>query len=421
MPFTSFSAALSALSANTTAIDVVGNNLANLSTTGFKASTVSFQDLVTESLGAGLGETQVGFGVGVPLTTRQFTQGALQSTGGVDDAAIQGGGFFVLSDPTGAQQFTRAGNFNVDANGNLLSASGASVQGWTTVNGVLNTNGPISDIKVPIGTLQPPVASTQFSASMNLNAAATVGSTAGTFSTPVTVYDSLGTSHVLTLSFTETAGGAWNYSASIPGQDLTSGTAGTPTVLTTGTVNFDQNGNLITPPASAGPIAVTATGLTDGASDLNLNWNLYDASQQPLLTQFAQNSAVSSISQNGQAAAQLVNVGIATEGQILANYSNGQQAVVGQLALASIVNPSSLLAVGNNNYEASSITAQPAIGVPDTGGRGEIMGGQLESSTVDIATEFTNLIVYQRGYEANAKVVNTADQLSQDTINLIQG
>jgi flagellar hook protein FlgE len=420
MPFTSFSAALSALSANTTAIDVVGNNLANLSTTGFKASTVSFQDLVTESLGAGLGETQVGFGVGVPLTTRQFSQGALQSTGGVDDAAVQGGGFFVLSDPTGAQLFTRAGNFNVDANGNLLSASGASVQGWTTVGGVLNTNGPITDIKVPIGTLQPPVATTQFSASMNLNAAATVGSTNGTFSSPVTVYDSLGTSHVLTLTFTETAGGAWNYSVSIPGQDLTSGTAGTPTVLTTGTVNFDQNGNLITPPASAGPITVAATGLTDGAADLNLNWNLYDANQQPLLTQFAQNSAVSSNSQNGQAAAQLVNVGIATDGQILANYSNGQQAVVGQLALASIVNPSSLLAVGNNNYEASSITAQPAIGVPDTGGRGQIMGGQLESSTVDIATEFTNLIVYQRGYEANAKVVNTADQLSQDTINLIR-
>jgi len=420
MPFTSFSAALSALSANTTAIDVVGNNLANLSTTGFKASIVSFQDLVTESLGAGLGETQVGFGVGTPLTTREFNQGALQSTGGVDDAAVQGGGFFVLSDPTGAQLFTRAGNFNVDANGNLLSASGASVQGWNTVNGVLNTNGPIGNIKVPIGTLQPPVASTQFSASMNLNASATVGSANATFSTPVTVYDSLGTSHVLTATFTETAGGTWNYSVSIPGEDLTSGTAGTPTVLTTGTINFDQNGTLITPPASAGPITVAATGLTDGAADLNLNWNLYDANQQPLITQFAQNSAVSSVSQNGQAAAQLVNVGIANGGQILANYSNGQQAVVGQLALASIVNPQSLLAVGNNNYEASSITAQPAVGVPDTGGRGEILGGQLESSTVDIATEFTNLIVYQRGYEANAKVVNTADQLSQDTINLIR-
>lgn len=419
MPFTSFSAALSALSADTTAIDVVGNNLANIDTTGFKASTVSFQDLVTESLGAGLSQTQVGFGVGVPLTTCQFTQGALQSTGGVDDAAIQGGGFFVLNDPEEGQLFTRAGNFTVDANGNLLSASGAAVQGWTAVDGVLNTNGPISNITIPVGTLQPPVASTQVSASMNLDASATVGASDATFSTPVTVYDSLGTSHVLTLTFTETSGGTWNYSVSIPGQDLTSGTAGTPTVLTTGTLTFDQNGNLLTPPASAGPIAVTATGLSDGAADLNLNWNLYDSNGNPLITQFAQNSAVSSVTQNGQAAANLVNVGIGNGGQILANYSNGQQAVVGQLALASIVNPSSLVAVGNNNYQASSLTAQPAIGVPDTGGRGQIEGGELESSNVDIATEFTNLIVYQRSYEANAKVVNTADQLSQDTINLI--
>ena len=420
MPFTSFSAALSALSANTTAIDVVGNNLANLSTTGFKASTISFQDLVTESLGAGLGETQVGFGVGVPLTTREFTQGALQSTGGVDDAAVQGDGFFLLSDSTGAQLYTRAGNFHVDANGNLLSASGAAVQGWTAVNGVLNTNGPTASITVPIGTLQAPIATTQFSASLNLNASATVGTPNATFSTPVTVFDSLGTSHVLTLTFTETAGGTWNYSVSIPGQDLTSGTPGTPSVLTTGTINFDQNGILTTPPASGGPIAVSATGLTDGAADLNLNWNLYDPNQQPLLTQFAQISAVSSNSQNGQAAAQLVHVGIADGGQILAQYSNGQQAIVGQVAVASIRNPSSLIAAGNNNYEASSLTAMPAIGVANTGGRGQVLGGQLESSTVDIATEFTNLIVYQRGYEANAKVVNTADQLSQDTINLIR-
>jgi flagellar hook protein FlgE len=420
MPFTSFDAALSALSADTTAIDVVGNNLANLDTTAFKASTVSFEDLVTESLGAGLGETQVGFGVGVPLTTTQFSQGALESTGGVDDAAIQGSGFFVAMDQTGAQLYTRAGNFQVDANGNLLTASGASVQGWTAVNGVVDTNAPISSIRIPVGTLQAPVATTTFSANMNLNAAATVGSTDATYSTPVTVYDSLGTSHVLTLTFTETAGSTWNYSVSIPGQDLATGTAGTPTVLTTGAVNFDSSGTLTTPPASAGPIAITATGLTDGAADLNLNWNLYDSNQQPLLTQFAQESAVSSYTQNGQQASQMSSVAIANGGEILADYSDGQQAVVGQLAVASIRNPSSLLAVGNNNYEASSLTALPAIGTPNTGGRGQVLGGQLESSTVDIATEFTNLIVYQRAYEANAKVVNTADQLSQDTINLIQ-
>ena len=199
MPFTSFSSALSALNANTTAIDVVGNNLANLSTTGFKASAVAFRDLVTQSLGAGLGETQVGFGTGVPLTTRQFTQGALQATSGVLDAAIQGDGFFVLQDSAGAQLFSRAGNFHVDAQGHLLSAAGDSVQGWTQVNGQVNTNGPIGAINVPVGTLQAPRATSLFSLDMNLNAAAAVGSTDATFSYPMEVVDSLGTSHVLTL------------------------------------------------------------------------------------------------------------------------------------------------------------------------------------------------------------------------------
>jgi flagellar hook protein FlgE len=420
MPFTSFSAALSALNANATAVDVVGNNLANLSTPGFKASVVSFRDLVTESLGAGLGETQVGFGTARPLTVRQFTQGALQASSGVLDAAIQGDGFFVLKDNAGAQLFTRAGNFQVDAAGHLLSSSKERVQGWTEANGVLNVNGPIGDINIPVGSLQAPVATTEFSADMNLNAAAAVASPGATFSTPIEVVDSLGTSHVLTVVFDKTAGGSWDYSVSIPGEDLTSGTAGTPTVLTTGTVNFDANGLLTTPPASAGPVAVSATGFTDGAADLNMNWNLYDANGQARLTQFAQISAVSANEQNGFPAAQLVRVGLADGGQILAQYSNGQQKVVGQVAMGSVRNPESLIAMGNNNYEASALTALPAIGAPDTGGRGKILGGAIEASTVDIAKEFTNLIVYQRGYEANSKVIQTADQLSQTTINLIR-
>lgn len=420
MPFTSFSAALSALNANTTAIDVVGNNLANLSTTGFKASTVSFQDLVTQSLGAGLGETQVGFGTGVPLTTRQFTQGALQATSGVLDAAIQGDGFFVLQDSTGAQLFSRAGNFQVDAQGHLLSATGDAVQGWDQVDGQVNTNGPIGGITVPVGTLQAPRATSTFSMDMNLNAAAVVGSTDGTFSYPMEVDDSLGTSHVLTMTFTNQGGGTWGYSVSIPGEDLTGGTAGTPTVLTTGTLTFDSSGNLTAPDITGRLIPIQATGFTDGAADLNMNWDLYDSNNAPRLTQFAQISAVSANTQDGQPAAQLVRVGVTDGGNILAQYSNGQQTVVGQIAMAGIRNPESLIAVGNNNFESSSLTATPAIGVPDTGGRGKILGGQLESSTVDIATEFTSMIVYQRGYEANAKVVNTADQLSQDTINLIR-
>jgi flagellar hook protein FlgE len=175
----------------------------------------------------------------------------------------------------------------------------------------------------------------------------------------------------------------------------------------------------LTDPAVGSPINLSITGLTDGASDMNLSWNLYNSNGSGRITQFSQASASSASSQNGAGAAQLVSVGLADGGGILAQYSDGQQVTVGQVAVASIRNPETLIAVGSNAFQLSQLTATPAIGVPGTGGRGTIQGGSLEASTVDIATEFTNLIVYQRGYEANAHVVTTADQLSQDTINLI--
>jgi flagellar hook protein FlgE len=414
--FASFSTALSALSAESTAISVVGNNLANLNTVGFKSSTVSFHDLVTESLGAGLGETQVGFGVGAPTTMAQFTQGAIQTTGGTLDAAIQGDGFFVVQGPNQATEYTRAGNLQVDKNGNLITATGEGVEGWTAANGVLNTNAPPSNITIPVGTVQPPLTTQNMSFDMNLNAAGVAGTATGTFATSVTVFDSLGNSHVVTATFTEdpTTAGQWNYSVSVPDGDLQT----PPFTPLTGSINFDSNGNLTTPASTDPSPQLQITGLADGASDMTINWNLYNGTS-PRITQYAQPSSISAVSQDGSAAAQLVNVAIADGGQLLAQYSNGQQSVVGQLAMATIRNPGSLLSVGDNNYQTSSLSALPAVGLPGTGGRGTVQGGAVESSTVDIATEFTNLIVYQRGYEANSKVINVVDQISQDTTNLI--
>src|SRR5436190_10117444 len=193
--FTSFSTALSALNANSTAIDVVGNNLANLNTPGFKSSVVYFRDLVTQSLGAGLGETQVGFGTGRPLTIRQFTQGSIQASTGVLDAAIQGDGFFVVKSAQGNNLYTRAGSFQLDLQGNLLTTTGEKVQGWTAIDpatGAVNTNGPIGNIVVPVGSVKPAVATTTFSVDMNLNAAAMVGMSGASYETSLTVYDSLG-------------------------------------------------------------------------------------------------------------------------------------------------------------------------------------------------------------------------------------
>jgi flagellar hook protein FlgE len=193
--FTSFSTALSALSAHATAIDVVGNNLANLNTPGFKTSVVSFYDLVTQSLGAGLGETQVGFGVGRPNTIRQFSQGAIKTSPGELDVAIQGDGFLVLRDEIrGGLVYSRGGNLQVDRFGNLLSSTGQRVQGWTETNGVLSTNGATGDIQVPVGSVKAPIATTNFSFDMNLNAAATTGPPPDTFSTSIEIFDSLGAS-----------------------------------------------------------------------------------------------------------------------------------------------------------------------------------------------------------------------------------
>jgi flagellar hook protein FlgE len=411
---TSFSTALSALNADSTAIDVVGNNLANLNTVGFKADTVAFHDLVTQSLGTGLGDTQVGFGVGTPTTLRQFTQGALQTTSGPLDAAIQGDGFFIVQGGENSIEYTRAGNFQVDQSGELITATGEKVQGWTMTNGVLDTTLPTADITVPTGTVKAPVVTQNFSIDMNLNSAATATSSTGTFSTSIQVYDSLGNAHTVTASFTPSGtAGQWNYSLTIPSADVTS--AFTPV---TGTLTFDSNGNL-TSPAAGSPVQIQIQGLSDGAADMNLNWQLYNGTT-PRITQYAQASAVSADAQDGAPAAQLSQVGITNGGDVLAQYTDGTTTIVGQLALATIRNPESLVAVGDNNYQMSGNTALPAIGVPGTGGRGTVVGGALESSTVDIATEFTNLIVFQRAYEANAKVVTTVDQLSQDTINLVR-
>jgi flagellar hook protein FlgE len=424
--FTSFSAALTGLAANEVGVDAVGTNLANLNTTGYKASVVSFYDLVAQSLGLGNGSS-VGLGTGKPRVSHEFTQGAIQTTSGALDGAIQGDGFFVVRDPSsGAVEYTRAGNFQVDASGNLVTAPGQRVQGWVMSNGVLNTNGPISDIVVPSGSLRAPLPTSSMSLDLNLDASAAIGSPAGAFSTPIEVVDSLGVSHVLTVTFTKTAANTWGYAVTIPGAEVSAGTAGTPFQIpgASGTLNFGPNGVLTTPapppPATNGVVPVKIAGFKDGAADLNSTWSLYTPDLTGRVTQYAQTSAVASVAQDGIAAAQLTHISLTDGGQIIAQFSNGKQVAVAQLALASIRNPDSLTSVGNNNFEVSANTAIPAVGTANSGGRGNVLSGALESSTVDIAHEFTNLIVYQRGYEAAAKVITTTDTLTQDTMNLKQ-
>jgi flagellar hook protein FlgE len=412
-----FSIALSGLTADTAALDIVGNNLANLNTTGYKNTTASFYDLLSES--AAGGAIQIGGGVSEAQSEAQFTQGSIQLTGGAFDAAIQGNGFFMVKDTTGDTLYTRAGNFQLDANGNLITSTGQNVQGWTAVNGVVNTSGAVGNISIPQNSLSTPTATTQFSMNLNLQANATVGDPDATFTSPIQVVDSLGATHTLTATFTETAANTWTYSVTIPGQDLTAGTAGTPSQLATGTLTFDSSGNLLTP-APPATVAVKATGLADGAADMTMNWNLLTPTGTSTITQFASPSALSGTNQDGVAATEITQVSISNGGAIQATYSDGSTSTVAQLAVAGISNPDSLISVGQNSFQVGADTAAPAVGSPGTGSRGTIQGGALESSNVDIATEFTNLIVYQRSYEANSRVISTLDELTQDLLNLKQ-
>jgi flagellar hook protein FlgE len=187
-----------------------------------------------------------------------------------------------------------------------------------------------------------------------------------------------------------------------------------------GTLQFGPNGVLSSPDVTTGAISIPITGLSDGAADLSLTWNLYDASANPLISQFDQQSANLASTQDGAAAGQLTSVNIGQGGSIMASYSNGNTVQIGQLALASVLNPDSLQDLGNNTFGVTTQTATPSIGTPGTGSRGQITGEALESSNVDIATEFTNMLTYERGYQANSKSLTTEDELIQTTVNLIQ-
>jgi flagellar hook protein FlgE len=411
---TAFSTALSALNADSTAIDVVGNNLANLNTTGFKASTVEFSSLIAEELGAGSGNGQVGLGVGQVTAVQNFAQGSIATvtTGGALDAAIQGSGFFVVTDSNNAQLYTRDGSFQLNADGVLQTATGQNVQGWMATNGVVTPDGPTTNITVPVGSTIAPTATANMSMTVNLNSATAVN---GTFSAPIQVYDSLGQAHTLTVTYTETAPGAWSYAVTIPAADLT---AGGNTTVASGDLTFGPNGQL-TDPAAGAPIAIAVAGLADGANDMNINWNLYNSSGTPEITQYAEASSVANPTQDGFAPGELTQVSIQNGGIVVANYANGQQVTLAQLAVASVANPSSMLQVGNNNLEASAATSQASLGASGTGGNGTIQGSSLEASNTDMAAEFTNLLTYERSYQAASRVITTADQLSQDTVNLI--
>jgi flagellar hook protein FlgE len=417
----SFSAGLSGLNANGTYLSVIGNNLANINTIGFKASVVSFQDLVSQTVGGdSLNPLQVGLGVTTGSITPVFSQGAIENTREATNVAIQGGGFLVVADADGSQAYTRAGNFSFDKDGKLVTPDGHFVQGWDDIDpvtGEVLATGQPGDLSVPPGILRAPLATSTFTTETNLNANATAGST---FTASVQIYDALGSPHVATITYTkQAAAGAWNYAVTVPGEDVAGGTAGTPYSVGTGSLQFSSSGLLSGVNGGApADISLSLPGWINGATSSTLSWNIVEADGSATLSGYAITSATSSIRQNGSAPGTMDNITISPDGTITATFGAGQAINIGQLALATFNNPKGLVKLGSNLYGVSAAAGIPNIGEAGTGGRGTLIGSALEQSNVDMAQEFTQMILAQRGYQANSKTITVSDELLVDTLNL---
>ena len=409
-----FSIPLSGLDAASSALSVISNNLANLNTTGYKTQEASFKDLFYQNIGeTGAGDPiQMGAGTAVNSISSNYTDGSLDTTGVSTDAAITGSGFFVTQ-RNGAVDYTRDGQFTTNATGDLVTQDGQSVMGYAAVNGVIPPSQALAPIVVGQGLTSPPLATANLQLDTNLDASAAVGNT---FSTPIAVYDSLGVSHTLTFQFTKTAANTWSYNATIPAADV--GATGAPVGISTGNLTFNGNGVLTAPAANVSGIAVT--GLADGAGNMNLSWNLFDANNNPLVSQVASPSTTTSTTQDGYSSGTLLNFNIGSDGVIQGTFSNGKTAPVAQIAMATFANDQGLQRVGTNDVIDTLSSGAPVIGTPGTGARGTLTGGALEQSNADIATQFANMIVAQRGFQANAKVVTTFDEITQNTIDLIR-
>jgi len=395
------------LSAHEQAVDVIANNIANINTTAYKAGRASFEDALSETISGGTEGTnpmQIGLGVTLGAIDPNMTQGSLQATGRATDMAVVGSGFFVLGEGDNVC-YTRAGNFGLDGSNRLVSlANGMSVLGWQAdpVTGAVNTSTTIngsSTINVPIGTRALARASSNVVYQANLDSNTAVGNTVDT---SFYVYDSLGNSHRVDLAFTKTADNTWGWVAT--------GADADPAVApAAGTLVFDEHGQNTTPTAPCS-LALLAPGGATSPIDFAVDFGS--------VTQLAGDSSIRAVSQDGLSIGWLESFTIDDTGLITGSFSNGMTQALGQIAMASFTNPTGLLRTGGNNYLPSPNSGVPHITTAGHGGCGTVSSGYLEMSNVNLAEEFANLIVTQRGFQANSRIISTADEMLQEVVTL---
>jgi len=382
---------ISGLRAHQQMMDVTGNNISNVNTVGYKTSQAMFEDTLSQMLrGAGAPQggnggsnpAQVGLGARLAGITTNFEQGAAQVTGRSTDLMINGDGFFVVRS-AGEQLYTRAGSFAFDAGGRLVDTHGSVVQGWTAANGVVNSNDSPSDVRLPIGTLLPATATDAVTVGGNLPGNST---TTTPIVTSISTYDAQGNARTFSVSFTKLSPTSWSAVAS----DGTTSSAAQ-------TIAFAADGGTPT------PASLTFSGVAVDLSGL---------------TSYAGASTAAAVSQNGSPMGSLQAFTISPDGTLVGVFSNGLKQPLAQVAMAAFNNPAGLEKAGDSKYRASVNSGAPQLGVAGGGGRGLLQSGALEMSNVDLAQEFTNLVIAQRGFQANSKVVSTSDELLQDLVNL---
>ncbi|MBI3392165.1 MAG: flagellar hook protein FlgE [Nitrospirae bacterium] len=402
---TSLFSGVSGLNANGSALSVVGDNIANSNTVGYKSSTVAFSDILSQTIGGGAsGGGQIGRGVNLSAVTPQFTQGSFETTDSVLDMGIDGNGFFLVKDTTGTF-YTRAGQFRTDKDGYIVTPEGAKLQGYT-VSSTGSLTGSIGDLQLST-TSTAPVATSTATITANLDAAASVPVGAFSvsnpdtynFSTSLTIYDSLGSDHTVTFYYVKTATARdWDMYYQIDGGAAAAGTD----------LVFATDGSLSTGGSQA--LSLTIAGGAATPQTVTFDFSGF--------TQYGAPSATTYLTQNGSSSGSLSSISIGQDGIITGLFSNGQTETLGQVALATFQSPVYLTKMGKNLYAESSDSGQPIVSTPMTGGKGRVLSNSLELSNTDLAAEFVKMITFQRGFQANSRIITTTDELLNELVNL---
>jgi flagellar hook protein FlgE len=406
----SFNVALTGLNAANSDLSVTANNLANVSTVGFKGSRAEFSDLFAATQ-FGVSSTAVGNGAAISEVAQQFSQGDVETTGNNLDLAISGNGFFTTSN-NGALEYTRDGEFQVNANGDVTTATGANLQVYPPLaNGGFNTGG-LSNLSLNTGESAPNATTTaSLTANLPANAAPPVDATFSpadsnsyTNTTSLTVYDSLGAAHTASIYFIKGAvANTWSAQVYVDNNPV-----GDPTALT-----YSSSGALTSPVGGTATLTPPYTPAT-GAADMNLTFNFNN------VTQFGNNFGVTAVSQDGFTTGLLTGISIDGTGVVEAQYTNGRSLKLGQVAMANFANPQGLAQLGDASWSATNASGEPVHGVAGGSGFGSIASGSLEQSNVDTTTSLVDMITAQRAFQANAQMIQTEDQITQTIIGIRQ-